>query len=79
MEIPKPESEKFISFIGQIDKRVELERSIKPGDCTYFSALTVMASKLSYENHAFVKTTVQDHWKVISNSLNQEIFIKIEI
>lgn len=64
MEIPKAESEKFMSFIGQIDRRVELDSSIKAGDYRYFSSLTVMASKLSYENHAFVKITVQDHWKV---------------
>ncbi|KGN62006.1 uncharacterized protein LOC101210786 isoform X1 [Cucumis sativus] len=64
MEIPKAESEKFMSFIGQIDRRVELDSSIKSGDYRYFSSLTVMASKLSYENHAFVKVTVQDHWKM---------------
>ncbi|XP_038902492.1 triacylglycerol lipase OBL1-like [Benincasa hispida] len=64
VEISKPKSEKFMSFIGQINTRVELDSSIKPGDCRYFSSLTVMASKLSYENHAFVKTIVQDYWKM---------------
>lgn len=62
--VPDSNSETFLSFIGNLDKRVKLDSRIKPGDGKYNAALSVMASKLSYENHACIKTTVQDHWKV---------------
>ncbi|XP_062003207.1 triacylglycerol lipase OBL1-like isoform X1 [Rosa rugosa] len=62
--VPDSNSETFLSFIGNLDKRVKLDSRIKPGDGKYNAALSVMASKLSYENHACIKTTVQDHWKM---------------
>ncbi|KAK9948927.1 hypothetical protein M0R45_004480 [Rubus argutus] len=62
--VPDNTSGTFLSFIGHLDKRVKLDGSIKHGDGNYNAALSVMASKLSYENHAYIKTTVQDHWKM---------------
>lgn len=61
---PDETSEKFVSFIGNMDKRVKLDESIKYGDPKYFSALCMMASKASYENNAYIQTIVRDHWKV---------------
>ncbi|KAJ7944428.1 Lipase [Quillaja saponaria] len=57
-------SETFVSIFGHLDKRVELDRDIKPGDTRYHAALSAMASKIAYENKAFIETTVRDHWKM---------------
>ncbi|KAK4393294.1 putative feruloyl esterase A [Sesamum angolense] len=54
---------KFLSFIGNIDKRLELDSNISHGDKRYFAALSVMASKASYENQKYIESIVQDHWK----------------
>ncbi|KAM1315080.1 hypothetical protein ACFX13_019007 [Malus domestica] len=62
--IPKKDSRTFVSFIGNLDKRVELDKSIKHGDGRYNAALSMMASKISYENKFYIETTVQDHWKM---------------
>ncbi|RVX21184.1 hypothetical protein CK203_001779 [Vitis vinifera] len=61
---PDKTSPTFSSFNGHLDKRVELDESIKPGDSKYYAALTMMSSKISYENKAFIKTTVEDEWKM---------------
>lgn len=62
--VPDNTSGTFLSFIGHLDKRVKLDSRIKHGDGNYNAALSVMASKISYENHAYIKSTVQDHWKM---------------
>ncbi|XP_028947797.2 triacylglycerol lipase OBL1-like [Malus domestica] len=62
--VPKKDSRTFLSFIGNLDKRVELDKSIKHGDVRYNAALSMMASKISYENKFYIETTVQDHWKM---------------
>ncbi|GAA0158113.1 hydrolase [Lithospermum erythrorhizon] len=62
--MPNPESARFTSIIGSVDTRVELANNIKPGDKRYFPALSALASKLAYENKAFIKATVQDRWKM---------------
>ncbi|KAL8124910.1 triacylglycerol lipase OBL1-like [Apium graveolens] len=61
---PDKESASFISFTGSMDRRVELDQSIKPGDCRYYGALAVMAAKASYENKAYLEKTVKDHWNM---------------
>ncbi|XP_015890128.2 triacylglycerol lipase OBL1-like [Ziziphus jujuba] len=61
---PDETSPKFLSFIGNFDKRVELDSTIKYGDPKYFAALSMMASKASYENKAYIQTVVTDHWKM---------------
>ncbi|KOM30415.1 hypothetical protein LR48_Vigan1345s000700 [Vigna angularis] len=59
---PDPKSEKYLSLIGNLDVRVKLDAT--PGDFKYYPALSMMASKASYENEAFLKTTVEDKWKM---------------
>ncbi|KAJ9559967.1 hypothetical protein OSB04_005127 [Centaurea solstitialis] len=61
----KESSEKFVSMIGQIDTRLELDVSVKKGDGRYKPSLSIMAAKLCYENEAFVKAAVQDQLKVM--------------
>ncbi|XP_031254430.1 uncharacterized protein LOC116112428 [Pistacia vera] len=61
---PDRQSATFISFIGNLDKRVKLDSSIKHGDARYFATLCMMASKAAYENRAYIETTVKDHWKM---------------
>ncbi|KAF3438963.1 hypothetical protein FNV43_RR17238 [Rhamnella rubrinervis] len=62
--IPDKTSASFLSFIGNMDNRVELDKSIKRGDGNYNALLSIMASKASYENKAYLETTVIDHWKM---------------
>lgn len=64
MVVPDKASEKFLSVIGNLDKRVELDGSIRHEDSKYNAAISMMASKASYENVAYLQTTVKDHWKV---------------
>lgn len=61
---PDKTSSTFLSTIGNFDKRVELDGSIKHGDSKYTAALSMMASKAAYENNACIKTMVTDHWKM---------------
>ncbi|TXG59428.1 hypothetical protein EZV62_014001 [Acer yangbiense] len=62
--VPKKTGDNFLSVIGHLDKRVELDKNIKHGDCRYYAMLCAMASKFSYENKAVVEKTVQDCWKM---------------
>ena len=57
-------SEKFMSFLGELDTRLQLDASINKGDGRYNRSLAMMAAKLSYENEAFVKVAIKDHLKV---------------
>ncbi|KAL1824307.1 hypothetical protein DCAR_0312363 [Daucus carota subsp. sativus] len=61
---PNKESANFFSITEYTDKRVDLDKSIKPGDWRYLSALSIMAAKASYENKAYLETIVRDHWKM---------------
>lgn len=62
--MPVKDSETFLSIVGHSDRRVDLDKNIKRGDSRYYSALSVMAAKISYENKAFVENLVVNHWKV---------------
>ncbi|KAM6591377.1 hypothetical protein CsatA_013982 [Cannabis sativa] len=62
--IPDKESADFFSFIGNLDKRPELDSNIKHGDVRYNAALSMMASKLSYENQPHIQNTVTHTWKM---------------
>lgn len=65
---PDVRCSEYASLIGNIDTRIELDNNIKPDDDKrYKSSLAVMAAKLSYENQAFVKNVVLNHWKVRIN------------
>ncbi|XP_027348593.1 uncharacterized protein LOC113860130 [Abrus precatorius] len=63
--LPNPKSAKYLSCIGNLDVRVKLDSdAVKREDYKYYPALSMLASKASYENVAFLKTTVEDHWKM---------------
>ncbi|GFS34231.1 alpha/beta-Hydrolases superfamily protein [Actinidia rufa] len=62
--IPDKNSATYLSFIGSLDIRVELDKNIKHGDSRYYAALSMMAAKASYENRAYLETTVRDQWKM---------------
>ncbi|CAL5070501.1 unnamed protein product [Urochloa decumbens] len=54
----------YRSVTGLIDRRVDLDRSIKPADPRFDAALCAMASKLAYENEAFIQNVVTTHWQM---------------
>ncbi|KAM3363515.1 triacylglycerol lipase OBL1 [Capsicum galapagoense] len=67
--IPDKESANFLSFIGNLDKRVELvdnSRCVEElgGRRGYDEAISIMAAKAAYENKACIETTVKDKWKM---------------
>ncbi|KAK9166338.1 hypothetical protein Scep_001529 [Stephania cephalantha] len=62
--MPDKESAAFVSAIGCLDRRVDLSKDIKIGDCRYIAQLSLMASKISYENEAFIKIVVEKRWKM---------------
>lgn len=61
---PDSTTASFISFIGNLDKRRELDPTIGFGDERYYAALSVMAAKASYENKQYLESVVKDHWKM---------------
>ena len=64
MECPDRSSPTYRSVMGLIDRRVDLDRSIKPTDSRFDAAHCVMASKLAYENEKFIRDVVTSHWQV---------------
>lgn len=62
--MPEKESASYLSAIGFIDPRVDCHKKFKPWDKTYVVALSAIASKVAYENKAFIRATVEDQWKV---------------
>ncbi|KAL8546310.1 hypothetical protein ACS0TY_006142 [Phlomoides rotata] len=61
---PDSTSANFSSMIGLVDTRTELDSSITTDDIRYYPALSIMASKLSYENNKHIQKVVNDHWKM---------------
>ncbi|CAK9317148.1 unnamed protein product [Citrullus colocynthis] len=62
---PDKSSPDYTSVVGFTDWRRDLDNSIKPNDTfRYYSVLTIMASKLSYESLPFVQSVVNDRWKM---------------
>lgn len=59
-----PKSDKYLSFIGSLDVRVNMDDVVRREDSKYYPALSMMASKASYNNEAYLKTTVENYWKV---------------
>ncbi|KAL0747173.1 hypothetical protein Bca101_029175 [Brassica carinata] len=61
--MPKTTSENYLSFIGHLDRRISLDKtkSREDGDL-YYAALSIMSSKLAYENSARIKYVVENHW-----------------
>lgn len=64
MAVPDKSSAEFTSVLGNLDTRVDLDRSIKNDGRRYTLSLSIMAAKLSYENEDFVQSVVRDHWKM---------------
>ncbi|XP_061344720.1 triacylglycerol lipase OBL1-like isoform X2 [Gastrolobium bilobum] len=62
MITPKRSSAKFMSVVGNLDTRVDLDKSIKREDVKYKGLLSMMSSKLSYENEEFIGNAVRNHW-----------------
>ncbi|XP_027091176.1 triacylglycerol lipase OBL1-like [Coffea arabica] len=54
----------FRSIVANLDTRVDLDGRIKANDERYGAALSIMAAKLAYENEAFSRTVVTDHWQM---------------
>ncbi|KAG2262127.1 hypothetical protein Bca4012_013219 [Brassica carinata] len=61
---PEKTSATFASLVGNLDRRVELDRRIERGSKRYKAMLSIMASKLSYENTNFVSSVLHNHWKM---------------
>lgn len=64
MITPERSSATFLSVVGNLDTRVDLDKNIKEKDAKYKGFLSMMASKLSYENEQFVSNAVTNHWEV---------------
>ncbi|PIN10582.1 putative lipase [Handroanthus impetiginosus] len=64
VELPDQKSVRFLSTIGHLDNRVDLDKNIKPGSNKYFASLSAMASKIAYENEDFIQHTVEKAWKM---------------
>ncbi|EMS60316.1 hypothetical protein TRIUR3_09918 [Triticum urartu] len=64
MEYPDRSSASYRSLTGLIDRRVDLDRSISPADSRHHAALCVMASKVAYENEAFIRDVVTRRWQM---------------
>ncbi|KAJ8567260.1 hypothetical protein K7X08_019468 [Anisodus acutangulus] len=62
--MPDKESANYLSAIGFIDPRVNSHKKFKPEEKTYIVALSAIASKVAYENKAFIRATVEDKWKM---------------
>ncbi|KAK7311073.1 hypothetical protein RJT34_08966 [Clitoria ternatea] len=62
MITPERSSGAFLSVVGNLDTRVDLDKNIKQKDAKYKGLLSVMASKLSYENEQFISNAVKNHW-----------------
>ncbi|KAL3646291.1 hypothetical protein CASFOL_011471 [Castilleja foliolosa] len=61
---PDKKSASFLSFTGNVDKRVGLDKNIGYGDCRYYAALSIMAAKASYENHQYIHSIVNNSWEM---------------
>ncbi|CAI9777464.1 unnamed protein product [Fraxinus pennsylvanica] len=61
---PEKTARSFMSIVGHVDNRRELDDKIKQGDKRYYASLSMMAAKVSYENKAYIESTVMDYWKM---------------
>ncbi|KAK9067059.1 hypothetical protein SSX86_014383 [Deinandra increscens subsp. villosa] len=64
MVLPNNESPDYSTTIGLLDIRRDLDSRIKHEDPRYTSALAIMAAKCAYENKAYIKETVENHWEM---------------
>ncbi|CAH8348589.1 unnamed protein product [Eruca vesicaria subsp. sativa] len=61
---PEESSATYTSFIGCSDRRIELDEKINVGTIEYKSMLSIMASKIAYENKSFITSVVKNTWKM---------------
>ncbi|CAF2317938.1 unnamed protein product [Brassica rapa subsp. narinosa] len=61
---PDESSATYASFLGCTDRRVELDQKIEVGTIEYKSMLSMMASKIAYENKSFITSVVKNTWKM---------------
>ncbi|KAK6130874.1 hypothetical protein DH2020_035392 [Rehmannia glutinosa] len=61
---PDKSSATYTSVSGNVDKRLDLDKSITNESSKYNASLAVMASKLSYENESFVRNVVTHNWQL---------------
>ena len=71
---PNTSSANFTSVLANLDRRMELDKSISYGNIKYNASLSIMASKLSYENEAFVKIKIKHHWNASIIDMTKQIF-----
>lgn len=64
MVLPEKNSSKYRSAVWFLDPRDKLDSNIRRGDAKYHAALSIMASKLAYENESSIKSVVTDNWNV---------------
>ncbi|XP_057969646.1 triacylglycerol lipase OBL1-like [Malania oleifera] len=62
--VPDKSSPTYLSMIGHLDGRVDLDADIKHGDPRYYEALSLLSAKIAYENNAYIKHVVEDIWKM---------------
>ncbi|CAN8251383.1 unnamed protein product [Cochlearia groenlandica] len=63
--MPKTTSEDYLSFIGHLDRRISLDKTKTRNDGDlYYASLSIMSSKLAYENSARIKYVVENHWNM---------------
>ncbi|KAG2305226.1 hypothetical protein Bca52824_033877 [Brassica carinata] len=61
---PEESSATYTSFLGCSDRRVELDEKINVDTIEYKSMLSIMASKIAYENKSFITSVVKNTWKM---------------
>lgn len=59
---PDRTSANFTSMVGNIDKRWDLRKHYCGNKAAAY--ISIMASKLSYENESFARNIVTHHWQV---------------
>lgn len=69
MITPERSSAEFLTVVGYLDTRVDLDKNIHEKDPKYKGLLSIMASKFAYENEQFISTMITNHWDVSSNYL----------
>ncbi|KAK2452580.1 triacylglycerol lipase OBL1 [Trifolium repens] len=62
MITPERSSAEYLSVLGHLDTRVDLDKTIHHKDAKYKALLSIMASKFSYENEQFISNAVTNHW-----------------